>query len=140
MNHEEMLQDPAGYAAELYRLGETKLEKAKQMTGSRKGYRDCLELAYYAILYGIKAVLAMDEALPESQEECFEIFQEFHIGSEAFPEEVWIRMADLTALRDAYQANPDYPATVQEIEKQIESAEYALLLTNMFLIGRGVEV
>lgn len=138
MSYED--KSPAELAAELYKLGEEKLEAAKHATGSKSTYRDCAELAFYAMLYGIKAALAIDEALPETQDECFEVFSEFHVGTEAFPEEAWIRMDNLIKLRGVDNAMKDYVPSLEDVTRQVESAEYMLLLTNMFLIGRGVSV
>ena len=127
-------------AQEMYKLGEGKLEAAKHATGSKSTYRDCAELAFYAMLYGIKAVLAVDDALPETQDECFEIFSEFHVGTPDFPQEAWIRLDNLIKLRGVDIENPDYQPDIRDVETQIESAEYMLLLTNMFLNGKGVDV
>ena len=131
---------PEEQAAEFYRLGEEKLEAAKHATGSKSTYRDCADLAFFAMLYGIKAALAIDSALPETQDECFEVFSEFHVGTEAFPEEAWIRMDNLIKLRGVDVENRDYVPEFSDVNTQIESAEYMLLLTNMFLNGRGVTV
>ena len=128
------------HAAELYRLGESKLEKAKRCTGSRSTYNDCVELCYYAILYGIKAVLASEDALPGTQEECFEVFRAFHVGTEEFPEELWTRFTDLNILRESISTDKDFLPDVKVVEKMVESSEYTLLLTNMFLIGRGIAI
>ena len=130
----------AVHAAELYHLGESKLETAKQCTGSRKTYKDCIELCYYAVLYGIKSVLAVDDALPDTQEECFEVFKEFHVGTEAFPKELWKRFIDINVIRESVSTNAKYEPDIKTVETQVESAEYTLLLTNMFLIGKGVEL
>ncbi|MBR0164852.1 MAG: hypothetical protein IJQ12_09285 [Lachnospiraceae bacterium] len=131
---------PEEQAIELYQLGEEKLEAAKHSSGSKSTYRDCAELAYYAMLYGIKAALAIDSALPETQDECFEVFSEFHVGTEAFPEEAWIRMDNLIKLRGVDLERPDFVPELRDVNTQIESAEYMLLLTNMFLNSRGVPV
>ena len=130
----------AAQARELYKRGEFKLEAAKHATGSKGTYRDCAELAFYAMLFGIKAVLAVDDALPESQDECFEVFSEFHVGTEEFPQEAWIRMDNLIKLRGVDIENPDYQPELADVNTQIESAEYMLLLTNMFLQSKGVDV
>lgn len=140
MAQEGTAKDPATLAAELYRLGEDKLEAAKRSSGSKSTYRDCAELAYYAMLYGVKAALAIDDALPDSQDECFEVFSEFHVGTEAFPQEAWIRLDNLIKLRGLDVENKDYVPELSDVNTQIESAEYMLLLTNMFLNGRGVNV
>ena len=124
----------------LYANGESKLEAAKHCTERAEQYRDCAEMSYYAILYGIKAALAVDDALPEEQEEAFSIFEEFHVGTEAFPEESWLRMRAVQALHMTCLGDPDYAPVAEEINEVVESAEYFLLLTNMFLSGRGVSV
>ena len=80
----------------------------------------------------------MDDALPEDQQGAFDIFQEFHVGTEAFPEECWIRMRAVKALHETCLEDLNYEPVVEEITESVESAEYMLLLTNMFLIGRGV--
>ena len=129
--------DVAKRAAEMYHLGESKLETAKKCTGSRKMYPDCVELCYYAILYGIKAALAVDDALPDSQEDAFAIFKEFHVGSEQFPDECWKRLLAVLVLHEEC-VEKGYIPEVREVETQVESAEYMLLLTNMFLGGKGV--
>lgn len=133
-------EEVAEKAKELYKRGEFKLESAKQATGSKSTYRDCADLAFYAMLFGIKAVLAVDEALPDSQDECFEVFSEFHVGTPEFPEEAWIRMDNLIKLRGVDIENPEYQPELADVNTQIESAEYMLLLTNMFLQGKGVDV
>lgn len=135
-----MIDEQAAHAAELYELGESKLETAKRCTGSKSTYNDCVELCYYAILYGIKSVLSSEDALPETQEECFEVFRAFHVGTDAFPEELWTRFTDLNVLRESISTDRDFLPDVKTVERQVESAEYTLLLTNMFLIGRGVEL
>ena len=122
----------------LYANGESRLEAAKHCTEREEMYRDCAENSYNAILYGIKAALAVDDALPEEQEGAFEIFEEFHVGTEAFPEECWIRMRAAKALYEACVDDAGYAPVLEEITECVESAEYMLLLTNMFLIGRGV--
>lgn len=122
----------------LYANGEAKLEMAKHCTERPDMYRDCAEMSYDAIIYGIKAALAVDDALPEDEQGAFDLFQEFHVGSEAFPEECWIRMRAVKALQEACLADADYQPVTEEITECVESAEYMLLLTNMFLIGRGV--
>ena len=132
-NHETSVR-----SLSLYANGESKLEAARHCTGSRDTYRDCAALSFEAILYGIKAALALDDALPEDRQGAFDIFQEFHVGSEAFPEECWIRMRAVKALYEACLGDPAYEPVVEEITESVESAEYMLLLTNMFLIGRGV--
>ena len=130
----------AAKAQELYKRGEFKLEAAKHATGSKSTYRDCAELAFYAMLFGIKAVLAVDDALPENQDECFEIFSEFHVGTPEFPEEAWVRLDNLIKLRGVDVENPDYQPELADVNTQSESAEYMRLLTNMFLQSKGVDV
>ena len=122
----------------LYANGESKLEAAKHCTEKPEMYRDCAGLSYGAILYGMKAALAVDDALPEEDSGVFELFQEFHVGSEAFPEECWIRMRAVKALYEICETDADYRPVEEEITESVESAEYMLLLVNMFLIGRGV--
>ena len=122
----------------LYANGEAKLEAAKHCTEKSDLYRDCAELSYNAILYGIKAALAVDDALPEDQAGAFEIFEEFHVGTEAFPDECWIRMRAVKAMYETCESDPGYVPVEEEITESVESAEYMLLLTNMFLQGRGV--
>lgn len=122
----------------LYANGESSLEAAKHCTEKPEMYRECAQKSYDAIIYGIKAVLAVDDALPEDEQGAFDLFQEFHVGSEAFPEECWIRMRAVKALQEACLADAGYQPVAEEITECVESAEYMLLLTNMFLIGRGV--
>ena len=122
----------------LYANGEAKLEAARHCTADSAMFRDCADKSYHAILYGIKAALAVDDALPEEQEGAFEIFEEFHVGTEAFPEECWMRMHAVKALQETCRADAAYTPVAEEITESVESAEYMLLLTNMFLQGRGV--
>ena len=135
MDHDIMARSIA-----LYANGEAKLEAAKHCTGSPATYRDCAEKSYAAILYGIKAALAVDSALPEEEQGAFEIFEEFHVGTEAFPEECWLRMRAVKALRDICTQDPAYVPVAEEVTESVESAEYMLLLTNVFLRGREVAV
>ena len=132
--------DIAARSTALYANGESMLEAAKKCTGSRKMYRDCAEMSYYAILYGIKDALAVDDALPENQDEAFQIFKEFHVGTETFPEECWLRLRAVKALHETCLNDLSYEPVVEEVTESVESAEYMLLLTNMFLSGRGVSV
>ena len=122
----------------LYANGESALEAAKHCTERPEQYRDCAEKSFHAILYGIKASLALDDALPEDEQGAFDIFEEFHVGTEAFPEECWIRMRAVKAVHEACTADAAYQPVLEEITECVESAEYMLLLTNMFLQGRGV--
>lgn len=126
------------HAVELYHLGESKLETAKSCANHHM-YKDVVELSYWAILYGVKAALAADDALPENTKDVLKIFKEFHVGSEAFPDEAWKRINRLIVLRDGATFDDEaHLPEIKDMDTQIESAEYILLLTNMFLQGKGI--
>ena len=100
--------------------------------------RDCLELAYYAVLYGIKAPFSIDFEAPGSQEELFELFDEIYVKSGVFDSEAWKRIEELRRLREEHVIEEDSEKI--DVEKMVETAEYILLLCNMSLNKKGVGV
>lgn len=139
-----MAEDRITKAKELYKLGEKKLEIAKVCANGGM-YRDCVELAYYAVLYGIKAVFELDFDVPNSQPELFALFHEVYVQElQSFPGEAWDRITSIRALRDLVEygesgSDAAIP-NIEDIHKHVETAEYILLLCNINLVGKGVDV
>lgn len=122
---------------ELFALGKKKLESSKTCAENME-CRDCVELAYYAVLYGIKALFSIDFEALGSQSQLFELFEEIYVKSGIFDSEAWKRIEEIRCLRDGYGCG-EYSEAV-DVNKMVETAEYILLLCNMNLNKKGVEV
>lgn len=135
-----LTNDRALKAVELYKLAENKLETAKVCANGGM-YKDCLELAYYAVLYGVKAVFVMDFDVPNSQPQLFSLFHEVYVQElQVFPDEAWNRIESIRTLRDQIEYGETASPDIADINKHVETAEYILLLCNLNLVGKGVDV
>ena len=82
-------------------------------------YRDCINRSYYAVFYGVRAVLALDSIDFKRHKDVVAYFNKEFVAAGKFPSEI--------------DYNDFFIASADEEKKQLESVEYMLPLIKEYL-------
>ena len=102
--------------------------KSAKMCFDHGFYRDCINRSYYAVFYGVRAVLAL---------ESIDFNKEF-VATGKFPGEMGRRLARLKMKREESDYNDFFIASADEAKAQLESVEYILPLIRKYLEGHNL--
>lgn len=120
-----------------YKMAIETLNNAK-MCYENDFYRDCINRSYYAVFYGIRAVLATEHIDYKRHKDVLAHFNREYVAKDIFPKEVGKRLYRIKDCREASDYDDFFIASAKEAMKQLESVEYILPLIENYLISRNV--
>lgn len=88
-----------------------------------KHYKDAINRCYYAVFYAVKAVLALESVDFKRHKDVVAYFNKNYIATDKFPRAVGKRLANLQRKRENSDYDDFFIASLEETEKQLESAE-----------------
>lgn len=103
-------------------------------------YRDCINRSYYAVFYGIRAVLALESIDFKRHKDVVAYFNKEFVAKGKFPGEMGRRLARLKMKREESDYSDFFIASSEEAQTQLSSVEYMLPLIKDYLSGHGVEI
>ena len=113
--------------------------KSAKMCFDNGFYRDCINRSYYALFYGVRAVLALDSIDFKRHKDVVAYFNKEFVASGKFPGEMGRRLARLKMKREESDYNDFFIASADEAKKQLESVEYMLPLIKDYLLTHNVK-
>ena len=117
-------------AAETYRNA--------KMCFDNKFYRDCINRSYYAVFYGIRAVLALENIDFKRHKDVVAYFNKTYVATGKFPREMGRRLARLKMKREESDYNDFFIVSADEAETQLQSVEYMLSFIREYLVKYNV--
>ena len=96
-------------------------------------YRDCINRSYYAVFYGVRAVLALESIDFKRHKDVVAHFNKEFVATGKFPGEMGRRLARLKMKREESDYNDFFIASADEAKAQLESVEYILPLIREYL-------
>ena len=96
-------------------------------------YKDAINRSYYAVFYGVRAVLALDSIDFKRHKDVVAYFNKEFVAAGKFPSEMGRRLARLKMKREESDYNDFFIASADEAQKQLESVEYMLPLIKEYL-------
>ncbi len=96
-------------------------------------YRDCINRSYYAVFYGVRAILALEGVDFKRHKDVVAYFNKEFVAAGSFPREMGKRLARLKMKREESDYNDFYIASADEAKSQLESVEYMLPLIEEYL-------
>lgn len=101
------------------------METAK-WCAENKHYKDAINRCYYAAFYATKAVLALESVDFKRHKDVVAYFNKNYIATDKFPREVGKKLANLQRKRENSDYDDFFIASLEETEKQLQSAEYII--------------
>ena len=120
-----------------YSLAEETYRNAK-MCFDNGFYRDCINRSYYAVFYGVRAVLALESIDFKRHKDVVAFFNKEYVATGKFPGEMGRRLARLKMKREESDYNDFFIASAGEAKAQLESVEYILPLIKEYLEKHNV--
>ena len=121
-----------------YSLAEETYRSAK-MCFDNGFYRDCINRSYYAVFYGVRAILALEGIDFKRHKDVVAYFNKEYVAAEKFPKEMGRRLARLKMKREESDYNDFFIASVNEAEAQLQTVQYILPLIKEYLDMYGAE-
>ncbi|MBD5481600.1 MAG: HEPN domain-containing protein [Lachnospiraceae bacterium] len=109
------------------------LETAKWCVSNRH-YKDAINRCYYAAFYAAKAVLALEAVDFKRHKDVVSYFNKHYIATGKLPKEVGKKLAHLQRKRENSDYDDFFIASLEETEKQLESAEYIIEAIQKYLV------
>nr|WP_326167359.1 HEPN domain-containing protein [uncultured Lachnoclostridium sp.] len=122
-----------------YSLAEETYRNAK-MCFDNGFYRDCINRSYYAVFYGVRAVLALESIDFKRHKDVVAYFNKEYVATAIFPGEMGRRLARLKMKREESDYNDFFIASAEEAKAQIEAVEYMLPLIKAYLAEHHVNI
>lgn len=121
-----------------YSLAEETYRSAK-MCFDNGFYRDCINRSYYAVFYGVRAILALEGIDFKRHKDVVAYFNKEYVAAEKFPKEMGRRLARLKMKREESDYNDFFMASINEAEAQLQTVQYILPLIKEYLDMYGTE-
>ena len=121
-----------------YSLAEETYRSAK-MCFDNGFYRDCINRSYYAVFYGVRAILALEGIDFKRHKDVVAYFNKEYVAAEKFPKEMGRRLARLKMKREESDYNDFFIASINEAEAQLQTVQYILPLIKEYLDMYGTE-
>lgn len=86
-------------------------------------YRDCINRSYYAVFYGVRAILALENTDFKRHKDVVAYFNKEYVATGKFPREIGKRLARLKMKREESDYNDFFVASVDEARAQLDSVE-----------------
>ena len=102
-------------------------------------YRDCINRSYYAVFYGVRAILALEGIDFKRHKDVVAYFNKEYVAAEKFPKEMGRRLARLKMKREESDYNDFFIASINEAEAQLQTVQYILPLIKEYLDMYGTE-
>ena len=122
-----------------YSLAEETYRNAK-MCFDNGFYRDCINRSYYAVFYGVRAVLALESIDFKRHKDVVAYFNKEYVATAIFPGEMGRRLARLKMKREESDYNDFFISSAEEAKAQIEAVEYMLPLIKAYLAEHHVNI
>ncbi len=122
-----------------FNLATYRLERARELLNDAKqlyrmgSYRSANNRAYYAIFYGMKAVLALDEVDFKKHSGVIQYFQREYVKTGIFDKEYSRIIMEASEIRNASDYDDFYLVSVAETEMQISGAEKLITAVETYL-------
>ena len=107
--------------------------KSAKMCFDNGFYRDCINRSYYAVFYGVRAVLALESIDFKRHKDVVAYFNKEFVATGKFAGEMGRRLARLKMKREESDYNDFFIASADEAKAQLESVEYILPLIREYL-------
>lgn len=120
-----------------YASAEQTMENAK-MCLENGFYRDAINRSYYAVFYGIKAILALGSVDFKRHKDVVAYFNKQYIATGIFSREVGKRLAHLKTKREESDYDDFFIASKEEAKIQLETVEIILPLIKKYLIEKNI--
>lgn len=96
-------------------------------------YRDCINRSYYAVFYGVRAVLALENVDFKRHKDVIAYFNKEFVATAKFPGEIDKRLSRLKMKREESDYNDFFIASAEEAKAQLQSVEYILPVIKEYL-------
>ena len=98
--------------------------KSAKMCFDNGFYRDCINQSYYAVFYGVRAVLALDSIDFKRHKDVVAYFNKEFVASGKFPGEMGRRLARLKMKREESDYNDFFIASADEAKKRYRRSKF----------------
>lgn len=120
-----------------YRIDVAKQDlNSAQLLFTNSDYRGANNRAYYAIYHAISAVHALDEVSYKKHKDAIANFNKNYVRTEIFSRELGKKIAVAEEIRHASDYSDFYIATINETQKQIESARELIECIEEYCLSR----
>jgi uncharacterized protein (UPF0332 family) len=98
-----------------------------------KHYKDAINRSYYAAFYAAEAVLALEKVDFKRHKDVVAYFNKNYVATEKVPRSVGKVLFDLQRKRESSDYDDFFIASIEEAEKQLESAKYIICEIQKFI-------
>lgn len=116
-----------------------RLERAKETLKTAKvifdikDYTSANNRAYYAIFYGIRAVLALEKKDFKKHKDVIAYFNQHYVNTEIFPKKIGHKISVAQSTREDSDYDDKYIASPEKTQTQIETAEEFIDLVEKYI-------
>ena len=116
-----------------------RLERAKETLKTAKvifdinDYRSANNIAYYAIFYAIRAVLALERKDFKKHKDVIAYFNKFYINTGIFPKKLGHKISLAQSIREDSDYDDEYVPSKEKTKAQIETAEELITKVNEYI-------
>lgn len=120
-----------------FSLAKETLANAKMCLDNRF-FRDCINRSYYVAFYAIKAVLAVESIDFKRHKDAVAYFNKNYVATDVFPRELGKRLGRIKMIREESDYSDFFVASLEDAQKQYETAEYIVDSVETYLKERDV--
>lgn len=120
-----------------FSLAQETLANAKMCLDNRF-FRDCINRSYYVAFYAIKAVLAVESIDFKRHKDAVAYFNKNYVATDVFPRELGKRLGRIKMIREESDYSDFFVASLEDAQKQYETAEYIVDSVETYLKERDV--
>lgn len=120
-----------------YNLSKETLASAKLCMENRF-YRDGINRSYYAAFYAVRAVLAVESIDFKRHKDVMAYFNKTYVAAGIFPKELGRRLGRIQMMREDSDYSDFFTASLEDAQKQYETAEFTIQLVENFLKEKGI--
>lgn len=118
-------------------LAKETLANAKMCLDNRF-FRDCINRSYYVAFYAIKAVLAVESVDFKRHKDAVAYFNKNYVATDIFPRELGKRLGRIKMIREESDYSDFFVASLEDAQKQYETAEYIVNSVEAYLKEKNV--
>lgn len=101
-------------------------------------YRDAINRSYYAAFYAVRAVLAVENTDFKRHKDVMAYFNKTYVATEIFPKELGRRLGRIQMMREDSDYSDFFTASLEDANKQYETAEMTIALIETYLKEKEV--
>lgn len=120
-----------------FSLAKETLANAKMCLDNRF-FRDCINRSYYVAFYAIKAVLAVESIDFKRHKDVVAYFNKNYVATDIFPRELGKRLGRIKMIREESDYSDFFVASIEDAQKQYNTAEYVVDKVEAYLKERNV--